>query len=58
MAKHLTSEELQDLKQLTEDYNKVKFTLGELDCQISELDDKIASLESEKYNYLLLLNLS
>ena len=52
MSKIVSKEDLKILIQFRQDYEKVIVNIGEITAKIFELDNQMARLETEKYNYL------
>jgi hypothetical protein len=52
MSEKLNAEELAEIVQLEQDYAQVKLSIGNIITQISDLDDKQAELESQKFALL------
>ena len=50
MSIKLSSEELAEVNQLQQDYAQTKLNIGDIATKIAEVEDKLAALESEKFD--------
>jgi chromosome segregation ATPase len=51
-AKKLTEEEIAQIKELQQQYNKFVFELGSIEAQLADINNNKATMETEKSNVL------